>query len=453
MSGFISNKYGRSLPTKICIILNFIFSVLSTYTYDIPSMFFCRLTMGICLGIIIPTQTTLLVESIPNKNRGLIMNSCWLPFPLGIIFVCLLSIYYIKPKDQNNEFHWRQILFVNSLLSLIIAVLILNMKESPRYLLLRGRGRAKELIDILNDIGKYSNNELTDDEKDYFNFLLDEPSDSLKNLLNKTNLNSMNYNSNKDSNAIEKRSRKFHNEDFIEHYNQFYEKYNGIITPDQKNDLDFFCTKKNKLLNYLLVIVWFVSSFISLALFYILPKFYEKIHDKDKAILLKNLIYSCIIILPCPIVRGILADIKVIGRKYTLVISFLGSGIMSVICMFLNQQMFVTAGFLKFFINISVGIVQVYTVEVYPTNIRSLAIGFGNGLSRLTGFFTPFICEYLETLIKRGSLYGFFTLCVFGVLAAYYLPYETVGKTLDFMSEKSEEEEKIVSKSDVLKKD
>jgi len=245
---------------------------------------------------------------------------------------------------------------------------------------------------------------------------------------------------------------KFYNGSFVDHYNQFSQKYKSQNLSEQKNDLHVFYKKNNILLNCLLVFIWFSSSFISLGLFYILPKIYEKINHKDKKILLKNLIYSVMIILPCPILRGIIADIKLFGRKYTILISFLGSELMSIVCLLMQKNMFVSAGILKFFINISVGIVQVYTMEVYPTNIRSLALGFGNGLNRLTGFLTPFLCETMESYIFRGTFYGFILFSIMGVFASYYLPYETIGKTLDFRDkELSVDDDKIVINSEVFK--
>lgn len=448
ISGFISNRFGRSSPVKICIFINFFFSIMSSFSWDIYSLFFCRVIMGLCLGVIIPSQTTLLVETIPNKNRGFVMNIIWTPFAIGIIYICLLSMHLIK---EDNEFHWRKILFTNSLSSLIFGCLIINMKESPRFLLLKGRGRSQELIDILNEIAEANKTELTEDEKDYLNFILDESSDSQKALINLSNPSNLDAYSNIN---VDKRFKKFYTGSFVEHYNQFHQKYRSHNFSEQKNDLNIFCKSNNKLLNYLLVFIWFASSFISLGLFYILPKIYEKINDQDKTILLKNMIFSVAIILPCPIMRGIIADMKLFGRKYTILISFLGSAIMSMICLLVGKNMFVSAGILKFFINISVGIIQVYTMEVYPTNIRSLALGFGNGLNRLTGFLTPFLCETMESYIFRGTFYGFILFSVFGIIASYYLPYETIGKKLDFRDKElsmEEEKDKIVINSEIFR--
>ena len=79
-----------------------------------------------------------------------------------------------------------------------------------------------ELIDILNEIGKYNDNELTEDEKDYIDFILDESSESQKALINSTNPNCSNIANNI---IIDKRFMKFYNGSFVDHYNQFSQKY------------------------------------------------------------------------------------------------------------------------------------------------------------------------------------------------------------------------------------
>jgi len=450
ISGFISNRYGRVKPIKFCIFSNFIFSIFSAFSPNLITLFILRSLMGLVLGIIIPSVTTLVVESIPNNGRGFIVNFIWVLFPIGIIYICAISMYLL----YNQQFLWRKILFINAFTSLIVGFLVLNLKESPRFLLLKGWGRANELIEILNSICASRKSQLSEDEKDYLSFLLDESKHHM--IFDKQGKSGFNNSCSVDFENIDKKFHKFYTGNFANHYHQ-YNKGQKNHEKQEMKDLQILTKKNNMRLNLLLIFIWFSASFISLGLFYILPKIYEKINKQDKHELLKNMIYSVLIILPCPIVRGIIADIKIIGRKWTFIISFVGSSVTALLCIFIIKAFFIYAGFLKFFINISVGIINVYTTEVYPTNVRSIALGFGNGIARLTGFLTPFICESMEYYIFRGTFYGFFLLSILGIFAAYYLPFETLGKRLDFRDEEcydsssEKEDDKILIESQMNK--
>ena len=128
-----------------------------------------------------------------------------------------------------------------------------------------------------------------------------------------------------------------------------------------------------------------------------------------------------------------------------MIIGYIGTALAILLCIIFKENLFIYSGLLKFFINTSIGIVSVYTSEVYPTHLRSLALGFGNGLTRVGGITTPFLCEMMDSYFTRGPFYMFFLLCLLGVIGTYLLPYDTMGMKLDNIENKCVIQEQITN--------
>ncbi|MBN3285540.1 S22AG protein, partial [Polyodon spathula] len=135
-----------------------------------------------------------------------------------------------------------------------------------------------------------------------------------------------------------------------------------------------------------------------------------------------------------------------LGRRNTLAPSLILSGIACALTIIVRQNIAILAIILsmtgKFEIAIAFGLIYLYTCELYPTVIRSLAVGSGSMLCRVGSVVAPF-CVYLAsvwTFLPQASLC--FTVIV-GVLAiligvlTLLLP-ETLGKPLTSTLEEAE---------------
>jgi putative MFS transporter len=269
---------------------------------------------------------------------------------------------------------------VNSINSLIVVILSFFLDESPRYLLLKNR--SQEAFTIINKIS--STRVLSNGEKCQI-------------IIDHTNIGEIKNNFN----------------------------YMG-----------FFKMKYLKI-TVILGLLWYITSVISYGLLYILPKLFDTLDKKNKHESLKHMIITMTILFPCPIFRGLISEVKSIGRKYGMIFGYFGSVISIIFCIVFKENLFIYSGLLKFFINTSIGIVSVYTSEVYPTHLRSLALGFGNGLTRIGGITTPFLCEIMDGYINKGPFYMFSILSVVGIFTTYLLPYDTIGMQLDNIEEDS----------------
>lgn len=381
VSGYLTNKYGRKKPSILGICLIWIFTTLTPYINGFFVLFSIRFFVGIGIGFVVPALTSLVTELIPTFYRSFVLNMLWIFYPLGIIYICFISIFYIKDKEFLD---WKRITLINSYSSLIMLILSFYLCESPRYMLLKRN--YEEAFILLDKIGKSKNIKLSQDEKEriILEYQLLEETNKLKNQSSTGNFN--------------------------------------IKIFVEKNYL-----KVSLLLSYL----WFISSLISYGLLYILPKLFDSLSKHDKYNSLIHMIYSMLILTPCPFFRGVISEVKSLGRKNSMIIGFTGAGIACIFCISNQSYISLSSGFLKFFVNSSLGIVSVYTSEIYPTNIRSIALGFGNSITRLGGILTPFICEIVENIIPKGPFWLFILGAFTGIISCFALPYETMGMALD----------------------
>jgi len=92
------------------------------------------------------------------------------------------------------------------------------------------------------------------------------------------------------------------------------------------------------------------------------------------------------------------------------------------------------SGFARMAFTATTALLNVYTVEVFPTKIRTLSLGFVNASTRIGPVIAPFICAYLEEIEYMGSFYFFGLLGILCGILTLLLPIETRGNNLDDMS-------------------
>ena len=209
---------------------------------------------------------------------------------------------------------------------------------------------------------------------------------------------------------------------------KIFEKNSFNINPNSASLLfsnKFFST------SFLCSFIWFSTSIVSFGLMYTLPKIYEKSSENNKQDSMRKMIKTMLFVSPSAFIRGYISEIKFLGRKKTMGLGFLGAFINSLICFFFSNYLHVFSGLLKFSIHISVGIISIYTSEVYPTEIRSLAIGFGISITRLGAFVSPYLCELFDNLTPKGSFIIFAVTSFISFIFSLNLAYETIGKPLD----------------------
>eukprot|EP00746_Dinoflagellata_sp_MGD_P072424 gnl/MRDRNA2_/MRDRNA2_293975_c0_seq1.p1 gnl/MRDRNA2_/MRDRNA2_293975_c0~~gnl/MRDRNA2_/MRDRNA2_293975_c0_seq1.p1 ORF type:complete len:164 (-),score=19.84 gnl/MRDRNA2_/MRDRNA2_293975_c0_seq1:239-730(-) len=143
MSGPLGDTHGRRFTVIFAHSLVTVLGVASAMADSVALLLACRFGIGVGCGAGIPALVTLLVEMSPTSARSHLNNiQGGLFFPLGEIWASL-SLVIFMPTMLENE--WRKmILWANlpAILALPFALIIL--RESPRWLLKKGRDEELE---------------------------------------------------------------------------------------------------------------------------------------------------------------------------------------------------------------------------------------------------------------------------------------------------------------------
>lgn len=142
-----------------------------------------------------------------------------------------------------------------------------------------------------------------------------------------------------------------------------------------------------------------------------------------------SFIVVCFIELPSYFVTNILME--KIGRKKTLCLGMIGSGIFCVLSEFISGNMTKTILFVigKLLITISFSCLYIYTIEVFPTNMRHRFFSICSVAGRLGSILTPLtplLAQHLSTRLPL-ILFSFFSLSSVSLLI--FLP-ETLNRKL-----------------------
>jgi putative MFS transporter len=141
LSGLLADRFGRSPVLQTSMIVWGIGSYLCSIAPDASSLFWCRLLLGVGMGMEFPVAQTLLAELIPAQQRGryiALMDGFW---PLGFISAGLLSYWVLQTHS------WRTVFLISATPALFLLVVRQLVPESPRWLESAGKhGRAEQVI-------------------------------------------------------------------------------------------------------------------------------------------------------------------------------------------------------------------------------------------------------------------------------------------------------------------
>ncbi len=197
--------------------------------------------------------------------------------------------------------------------------------------------------------------------------------------------------------------------DIILEYNPEYNRYN-ITHSNLIND--------NKLIEELS----FISNFTN---------HINSHHTQDETNMLNGLFLSVLLEIPSNIISIFLANFRFLGRKGSMSFGFILTGISGLLCIFLIDYIFIFAALLKFAINIPFSIIYIYTCEAYPTNVRSIGVGFSNSFNRIAGILTPLISQVMFNYRVYFPYIIYTTMAFTGSILSLLLPYETLGRKLE----------------------
>jgi MFS family permease len=144
----------------------------------------------------------------------------------------------------------------------------------------------------------------------------------------------------------------------------------------------------------------------------------------------RNYAITAVVGLPGPVLAHYTVDIKYIGRKGTMAISTLVTGVL-LFCFTASKDpniQLLCSALESFFQMIMYGVLYAYTPEVFPAPNRGTAIGIASCLNRIAGLCAPIVAIYTGDADPSAPIYASGALLLVSFVSMCLLPIETRGK-------------------------
>ena len=383
----ILSSIGFSISIFICTIVKSL--------EDIKIIFFSLIFVGLFGNLLCYSSLVISEEIVSTKKRSLFSSV----INTGYGF-CGIMYSFIFMYIQN----WRYDFYILIGLSLFVCILILIfVYESPRIYI--DNKDIDNTIKILEGIAAFNG------KKEEFSKIV--KTEQFKQLVKEI----MEYNSDENIEMIELKTEDENNDGLSNHL--LVNKGNRI-----REKITYFSSLKYRSIRYkflILCVIWFgtrsTSNSISLSCKSFPGNYYFNIIF---LFIFESIAYN---------VSGVLINIKPLGRKGTLWISYF---IITVIFIMLSlfELPVPVELFLDYLARFCAAAIELvywtYTLEVYPTPVRSLNFGVNVTFGNIGSILSPLVYEYLPNWLF---------LCVFALLSVFhsiliiFLP-ETVGKPM-----------------------
>jgi AAHS family 3-hydroxyphenylpropionic acid transporter len=127
IGGRLADSIGRKKVLVVSIALFGLFSLLTSFAFDVQSLIWARLLTGLGLGGALPMLLALVAESSTVKQQKLSVTTVYAAMPFGGAGASLLSLAVAAS-------HWRIVFVVGGVIPLLLAPLMaLKLPESPAY--------------------------------------------------------------------------------------------------------------------------------------------------------------------------------------------------------------------------------------------------------------------------------------------------------------------------------
>jgi sugar phosphate permease len=146
----------------------------------------------------------------------------------------------------------------------------------------------------------------------------------------------------------------------------------------------------------------------------------------------RNYAITSVVGVPGSIIACYMVDIPYIGRKGTMAIATMLSGIFLFLFTISSDSKY-QLGFSSveaFFQNIMYGVLYAYTPEVFPAPNRGTGIGISSFLNRIGGLCAPIIAANIPDTSPEAPIFVSGALLLAAFVAMIFLPIETRGKQM-----------------------
>uniref|UniRef100_A0A2H8TZZ2 Synaptic vesicle glycoprotein 2A n=1 Tax=Melanaphis sacchari TaxID=742174 RepID=A0A2H8TZZ2_9HEMI len=369
--GYIADSKGRRYALIVSMMMDGVFSIISSVSQIYPVLIFCRLMSG--FGVSGATVLySYLGEFINAKYREKFL--CWMEifWTSGIILLPCVA-WIIIPQTFRIEYgfflfrSWNLFVIICSFPSIILAYLLVRLPESPKFLL--SKGKHDETIDCLKFVYKWNNK--TIDDFPVTSLILPDC-------------------------TYEKSSG------FL---NGLYESTIGLFTSEFKFIAIITCIIQYcSTTSYYMLMLWFPELMNRLRWYETLysgPKnttnmceivsMYkiepEKIDykcndDIDQSVYL-NIVIIGIACIPTSLIVPLF--VNKLGLRFFLVVSFLGSGLSAALLYFITSSLenLILSAVFEALSSVGISLMYCIAVELFPTEYRGMAVSIGSTFGKV----------------------------------------------------------------------
>lgn len=147
VAGPLGDRFGRKRILIASVLFFGVCTLLSAYAGSMMQLIVLRLLTGLGLGAAMPNSVTLLSEYSPLKHRSLLVNLMFCGFTLGASGGGFAAAWMIP------NLGWESIFVLGGIAPIVLAVALLAMPESIRFMVVSGRP-ANEITKVLKHIDK-----------------------------------------------------------------------------------------------------------------------------------------------------------------------------------------------------------------------------------------------------------------------------------------------------------
>ena len=378
--GYLSDSFGRKIALFGGITVTAVFGLISAFSPSIIWLILIRWIVGFGIGSG-HIAFSLFAELLPPENRGTPMIYFNLSFTVGAIIEAGFAWFFLSTGDEYGG--WRGLLVVTALPLFSLLFFWRLVPESPRFLLVKGKVQEAKML--LNKIA------------------IENGKSPLKGEL-----------------WVGK------NEDDTE----------GLELGRIKK---LYCSAGLQKLSLLIPFIWAANNLIYYGLVILTPHYFAAIESSN--VYLNVLITNCAEV-PGLLITGLLVDKgRILVGTTELVIC--GICILGLILPFsfipgyyLGVSILARASSIGAF-----AIVWLYTPEVYPTVVRSTALGLCQVYAKTAAMGTPFVSIVFGDFDMKIPIIIFASMSFVAAFFMYCLPIETAGRALPETVEDVEESE------------
>jgi len=404
--GTASDVLGRRLAFNFTLFLAGVFGLASGGGPNWIGTCALYACIGLGVGGNLPVDGALFLEFLPQTSGNLLtlLSVFW---PVGNLIASLLAWAYIpnfsctagQPCTREQNMGWRYLILTLGAITFAMFIcrfFLFHLYESPKFLL--SRGRQAEAVATVYGIASY-NNTTTWLTEDILNYVGGDPEATGE-------------------------DAKMSTIQIIKH---------SLGRFSMKRFSALFADKK---LGITTALLWFQWTTIGMAypLFNaFLPQYLANSGgdvENDTSTVYRNYAITAIVGVPGSLLACWTVDIKHIGRKGTMSIATVITGVFVFLFTISSDSDFQLAFTCleAFFQNVMYGVLYAYTPEVFPAPIRGTGTGMSSFLNRVAGLCAPIVAIQAGGANPKAPIYASGGLFIAAFFSMLVLPIETRGK-------------------------